>query len=230
LLACELWPEFRLVLFSLIPQTAKTLVVFAHELSGKRRAGSSAARSVRRVLHNTSRSENDPGFSLASADVVLDALEVLACVGGVKTQRSLALSHLCPRRGTYPRPLDHAGALLVFPKGKIGEKDNFAIPSLKRLYACTYLSPVAVALFALFPFIFGTFDAEFIPQLDEGSFATYMIRTTSICSISARESASRSREHSRRASRQAKRNPALRNEHDYRQRPGRRSGMGVEIR
>jgi cobalt-zinc-cadmium resistance protein CzcA len=29
-------------------------------------------------------------------------------------------------------------------------------------------------------FIFGRLGAEFIPQLDEGSFATHMIRTTSI--------------------------------------------------
>ena len=38
----------------------------------------------------------------------------------------------------------------------------------------------AVALFAIALLVFGRLGAEFVPQLDEGSFATHMIRTTSI--------------------------------------------------
>jgi cobalt-zinc-cadmium resistance protein CzcA len=38
----------------------------------------------------------------------------------------------------------------------------------------------AVALLALAVFVFSRLGAEFVPQLDEGSFATHMIRTTSI--------------------------------------------------
>ena len=37
-----------------------------------------------------------------------------------------------------------------------------------------------MALFAIALLIFGRLGAEFVPQLDEGSFATHMIRTTSI--------------------------------------------------
>ena len=76
-----------------------------------------------------------------------------------------------------------------FLKGKISEKDNFAIRFLKRLYEPILRLALrlrwlfvggAVALFAASLLIFGRLGAEFIPQLDEGSFATHMIRTTSI--------------------------------------------------
>ena len=76
-----------------------------------------------------------------------------------------------------------------FLKGKISEKDNFAISFLKRLYEPILRLALrlrwlfvggALALFAVSLLIFGRLGAEFIPQLDEGSFATHMIRTTSI--------------------------------------------------
>ncbi len=76
-----------------------------------------------------------------------------------------------------------------FLRGKISEKDNFAISFLKRLYEPSLRVALrlrwlvvggAVALFILSLFLFGRLGAEFIPQLDEGSFAAHMIRTTSI--------------------------------------------------
>ena len=76
-----------------------------------------------------------------------------------------------------------------FLKGKISEEDNFAIRFLKRLYEPILRLALrlrwlfvggAVALFAMSLLVFGRLGAEFIPQLDEGSFATHMIRTTSI--------------------------------------------------
>jgi cobalt-zinc-cadmium resistance protein CzcA len=74
-------------------------------------------------------------------------------------------------------------------RGKISEEDNFAIRFAKRVYRAVLglalrvrwlLVGGAVALFALSVFVFTRLGAEFIPQLDEGSFATHMIRTTSI--------------------------------------------------
>lgn len=74
-------------------------------------------------------------------------------------------------------------------RGKISEKDNFAITFLKRLYEPTLRIALrfrwlfvsgAVALFIFSLLLFGRLGAEFIPQLDEGSFAAHMIRTTSI--------------------------------------------------
>ncbi|MBE2179284.1 MAG: efflux RND transporter permease subunit [Chthoniobacterales bacterium] len=76
-----------------------------------------------------------------------------------------------------------------FLRGRISEGDNFMIRFLKRLYepvlrlALRMRLPFvagATALFALSLFVFSRMGAEFIPQLDEGSFATHMIRTTSI--------------------------------------------------
>ena len=74
-------------------------------------------------------------------------------------------------------------------RGKISEEDNFAIRFAKRVYRAVLgfalrfrwlLTGGAVALFVLSVFVFTRLGAEFIPQLDEGSFATHMIRTTSI--------------------------------------------------
>jgi heavy metal efflux system protein len=74
-------------------------------------------------------------------------------------------------------------------KAKISEKDNFAIRLLKRIYEPVLRLALrfrvlsvggAIALFAIALLIFGRLGAEFVPQLDEGSFATHMIRTTSI--------------------------------------------------
>lgn len=73
--------------------------------------------------------------------------------------------------------------------GNIREEDSFLVRAAKRVYApCLSFSlrarwlvtGIAVALFALAVVVFGRLGAEFVPQLDEGSFATHMIRTTSI--------------------------------------------------
>jgi len=76
-----------------------------------------------------------------------------------------------------------------FLRGKISEEDNFIIRAAKAIYRPTLNVALrlrwlfvggAIGLFALALFIFGRLGAEFVPQLDEGSFATHMIRTTSI--------------------------------------------------
>lgn len=73
--------------------------------------------------------------------------------------------------------------------GEISEKDSWLVRAAKKLYAPALdwalrfrLSVVGggIALFIFSIFIFGRLGAEFVPQLDEGSFATHMIRTTSI--------------------------------------------------
>jgi cobalt-zinc-cadmium resistance protein CzcA len=74
-------------------------------------------------------------------------------------------------------------------RGKIAHADNPLLRALKNLdrpllaLALRHRAPLAaasIALFALAAHLFTTLGAEFIPQLDEGSFATHMIRTTSI--------------------------------------------------
>lgn len=73
--------------------------------------------------------------------------------------------------------------------GKITEEDNLAIRWMKAVYrpclefalrARWIMIMGAVGLFALSILVFTRLGAEFIPQLDEGSFATHMIRTTSV--------------------------------------------------
>lgn len=73
--------------------------------------------------------------------------------------------------------------------GNIEEKDALLVRLVKRLYAPLFRFAMAcrwpvvggaVALFVLAGWIYSRLGAEFVPQLDEGSFATHMIRTTSI--------------------------------------------------
>lgn len=73
--------------------------------------------------------------------------------------------------------------------GNIKEKDSFLVTWAKVAYAPILrfalrfrwvVTGAAVALFVLAVVVFNRLGAEFVPQLDEGSFATHMIRTTSI--------------------------------------------------
>lgn len=73
--------------------------------------------------------------------------------------------------------------------GNIKEEDSFLVKLAKKGYSpllnfsLRFRWPVtgaAVALLALAALVFTRLGAEFVPQLDEGSFATHMIRTTSI--------------------------------------------------
>jgi cobalt-zinc-cadmium resistance protein CzcA len=78
---------------------------------------------------------------------------------------------------------------VYFLKGKVEEKENKFIGSVKKFYIpildyafkqkfMIFLG--SAGLFLLSVILFVRMGGEFIPQLDEGSFATHMIRTTSI--------------------------------------------------
>ncbi len=73
--------------------------------------------------------------------------------------------------------------------GQIAEKENWLMRAAKAVYRPVLHAAfrlrwlfviAAVALFAWSVHVFKGLGAEFVPQLDEGSFATHMIRTTSI--------------------------------------------------
>lgn len=77
----------------------------------------------------------------------------------------------------------------LFMTGKVSEGDNFLIRFAKRLYLPVLhfslrlrwlVCAIATGIFALSLWVFSHLGAEFIPQLDEGSLAAQMIRTTSI--------------------------------------------------
>jgi cobalt-zinc-cadmium resistance protein CzcA len=76
-----------------------------------------------------------------------------------------------------------------FMTKKVSEEDNFLIRFAKNVYTPVLhfslrmrwlMSLIAIGIFALSMFVFSRLGAEFIPQLDEGSLAAQMIRTTSI--------------------------------------------------
>ena len=73
--------------------------------------------------------------------------------------------------------------------GNLKEEDSFLVKAAKKVYAPLLnlslrfrwrFTSAAVVLLALAALVFTRLGAEFVPQLDEGSFATHMIRTTSI--------------------------------------------------
>lgn len=77
----------------------------------------------------------------------------------------------------------------LFLGGKIREEENVILRWVRLRYepllrGCLgypgWVTGVAVTLFAIALLLFSRLGAEFVPQLDEGSFATHMIRTTSI--------------------------------------------------
>ncbi len=76
-----------------------------------------------------------------------------------------------------------------FLGGRIEEKDAWLVRAAKAAYTPILRFALrfrwlvvtgALALFALAAWTYQRLGAEFVPQLDEGSFATHMIRTTSI--------------------------------------------------
>jgi heavy metal efflux system protein len=76
-----------------------------------------------------------------------------------------------------------------FMTAKVREEDNLIIRIAKRIYAPVLefslrmrwlLTAAAAGIFAFSLWVFTHLGAEFIPQLDEGSLAAQMIRTTSI--------------------------------------------------
>jgi cobalt-zinc-cadmium resistance protein CzcA len=76
-----------------------------------------------------------------------------------------------------------------FLSGNLRENDSLLVRWARKLYSPLLdfslrfrwpVTGVAIALLALAVFVFTRLGAVFVPQLDEGSFATHMIRTTSI--------------------------------------------------
>lgn len=76
-----------------------------------------------------------------------------------------------------------------FLKGQIKEEDNWLVSAFKKVYqpilrfALAFrivVVGVAILLIAAAALVYSRMGAEFVPQLDEGSFAIQMVRTTSI--------------------------------------------------
>lgn len=128
-------------------------------------------------------------FGVLIITVVYVPILALTGIEG-KMFRPMALTVMFALIGALVLALTLMPALCTwFLGGKIQEKDAWLVRLAKRVYipvlrfALNYRAVVIAAVAAVFALAMWTYSrlgAEFVPQLDEGSFATHMIRTTSI--------------------------------------------------
>lgn len=107
-----------------------------------------------------------------------------------KMFRPMAVTVILALLGSLILALTLVPALCTyFLGGEIKEKDSWLVSAAKKMYAPVLrfalraravVIAAGAALFVLAVLVFNRLGAEFVPQLDEGSFATHMIRTTSI--------------------------------------------------
>jgi cobalt-zinc-cadmium resistance protein CzcA len=130
-------------------------------------------------------------MSFAVAVITLVYVPILALTGiEGKMFHPMAITVMLALGGSLALALTLVPVLCSFLlRGRVAETDGWVIRAAKRAYAPTlrfalrFKLPVvifAVALVGAAGIVFQRLGAEFIPQLDEGSFATHMIRTTSI--------------------------------------------------
>jgi cobalt-zinc-cadmium resistance protein CzcA len=128
-------------------------------------------------------------FGVCIITVVYFPILALTGIEG-KMFRPMAITVIFALVGSMALALTLMPALCsYFLGGNIKEKDSFLVTWAKVAYAPILrfalrfrwvVTGAAVALFVLAVVVFNRLGAEFVPQLDEGSFATHMIRTTSI--------------------------------------------------
>jgi len=141
------------------------------------------------VLISAKEVANPMFFGVCIITVVYFPILALTGIEG-KMFKPMALTVILALIGSLVLALTLMPALCSFLLGgNLQEKDSFLVVWAKRLYAPVLrvalrfrwiVTGGAVGLFALAVAVFGRLGAEFVPQLDEGSFATHMIRTTSI--------------------------------------------------
>ncbi|MBN9689030.1 MAG: efflux RND transporter permease subunit [Verrucomicrobia bacterium] len=128
-------------------------------------------------------------FGVCIITVVYFPILALTGIEG-KMFRPMAITVIFALVGSMALALTLMPALCsYFLGGNIKEKDSFLVTWAKVAYAPILrfalrfrwvVTGAAVALFVFAVVVFNRLGAEFVPQLDEGSFATHMIRTTSI--------------------------------------------------
>lgn len=128
-------------------------------------------------------------FGVLIITVVYVPILALTGIEG-KMFRPMALTVIFALVGALALALTLMPALCSwFLGGEIKEKDAWLIRAAKAVYAPALRFALAhravvvasaAAIFALAAWTWSRLGAEFVPQLDEGAFATHMIRTTSI--------------------------------------------------
>ena len=156
-----------------------------HEL--KRRL--SAAERTQEVLLATKEVASPMFFGVLIITVVYFPILALTGIEG-KMFRPMAITVIFALIGSLVLALTLMPALCsYFLGGNIKEKDSWLVSMAKKFYTPTLafalrsrklVIGVGLTLFFISILVFNRLGAEFVPQLDEGSFATHMIRTTSI--------------------------------------------------
>lgn len=141
------------------------------------------------VLKATKEVASPMFFGVLIITVVYFPILALTGIEG-KMFRPMALTVIFALIGSLILALTLIPALCSYLlSGDIKEKDSWLVSNAKKGYARILgfafrfrwaVTGVAFVFFAVGVLIFGRLGAEFVPQLDEGSFATHMIRTTSI--------------------------------------------------
>ncbi len=141
------------------------------------------------VLLATKEVANPMFFGVLIITVVYFPILALTGIEG-KMFRPMAITVIFALMGSLVLALTLMPALCsYFLGGNIKEKDSWLVSMAKKAYTPTLVFAlrsrkivigVGVTLVILAMLVFNRLGAEFVPQLDEGSFATHMIRTTSI--------------------------------------------------
>jgi len=141
------------------------------------------------VLASAKEVANPMFFGVCIITVVYFPILALTGIEG-KMFKPMAITVIFALVGALALALTLMPALCsYFLGGHLKEEDSWLVKLAKKVYAPLLnfslrarwvVTGVAVALFALAVVVFNRLGAEFVPQLDEGSFATHMIRTTSI--------------------------------------------------
>lgn len=128
-------------------------------------------------------------FGVLIITVVYFPILALTGIEG-KMFRPMALTVIFALMGSLVLALTLMPALCSYLLGgNITEKDSWLVGLVKKGYAPILdfalhsrkiIMGIGVGLFILAVVVFNKLGAEFVPQLDEGSFATHMIRTASI--------------------------------------------------
>ncbi len=147
------------------------------------------AERTQEILLSTKEVASPMFFGVLIITVVYFPILALTGIEG-KMFRPMAITVIFALMGSLALALTLMPALCsYFLGGNIKEEDSWLVRWAKKFYAPTLafalrsrkiVMGAGLILFIISILVFNRLGAEFVPQLDEGSFATHMIRTTSI--------------------------------------------------
>jgi len=169
----------------MVENIVRRIGVRQHEL-GRTLTMEEQVRTVRSAANDVSK---PTFFGVLIITIVYIPLLSLTGVEG-KMFKPMALTVIYALVGSLLLSLTLMPVLCTFLlRGKVSEEDNVLIKRLKGFYRASFHEAInhrwkviasVVLLFALSAWVFSRMGAEFVPQLDEGSLSSQMIRANSI--------------------------------------------------